>query len=284
MAGRLLCLLLAFALCAPAPAQIYSTPSTDTAPGVIGLSVDPVPYRCGRYTCLKITGLDRTNFTALDIGDYIVMVNEVPFGSADEFFAMIRRHSPGTRVTIDYWDASSGNAAMYQTASLRRGDGYSMVSLMRDLETILRADARYWEVSTYHENSLRGVRLSSLGGDNYVASGLYTYDGAMTRGNVDTIDFYFVPNGLSCIKYGDESRCRPLRERNPQVLRTVAIVAAGIVVLAAAGSGSGRTSPAPQSQGNYGQSRAQCERSCAQIGDSDPAVEAAAIASCRRRC
>jgi hypothetical protein len=297
MLSRLLVAFAALALCLPQPgfaqSGLYSGSNSKvhmigpSQGGAVGISVDTVTYRCGSYTCVKVIGFDRTNFTGLQVGDYIVMVNQITFSTVDQFFGLIRENAPGTRVTIDYWDASNGNSSMYQTAALRAGTGAgSTADLVVQLETILRADAQFWEVSNYHRNSLRDVRVSQpSSGGSYVASGRYTYDGAFTSNNVDTVEFHFRGPSLTCIKYGGES-CRAVRSENPNVLGTVIVAAAAAVAVAAIADGVGGSSPARQSGGGYrGETRGQCQERCSQYpGDSNPNVEAAYIAQCRQRC
>jgi hypothetical protein len=290
MLNRFFAALAAFMLCLPHPglAQFGGGNIHTIGPdrgGALGVSVDTVTYQCGELTCVKITGLDRTNFSALKVGDYILKVNEISFQSVSDFFGLIRENSPGSLVKIDYWDSANDFAGMYQTDYLRsRGttQNASLESLNQDLERVLRADAKHWRASTYYPDSLSNLRITSQSSDgrSYVVRGDYRYDGFASTNNSDWIDFHFYGTTLSCVEFGDERGCRPLLTEDRSVLGPV-LVAVGVAAVALAAS-SGGSSPAPDYSDR--ESPSQCRQRCGQMYDPNMSVLSAMIAQCERRC
>ena len=256
--------------------------------GTIGLSVDTKLYSCGSATCLKVIGFSGTNFSNLRIGDYIVQVNNVYFGSVDDFFGLIRENPPGAMVRLDYWEGDNGLRPSYQSAALlgTTNAAYSIDSLLPQLEKIMRLDARHWSISTYRNNTLRNLRVASVSSDRqrYVIRGSYNYGGFWSGNYQDWVDFRFSGSDLSCIEYGHERGCRALLSEDRSALGP-ALAIAGVIAVAVIASRSGGSSGSNSGGGYRGGTRYQCEQRCNSYpGDSNANVEAAYIAQCRRGC
>jgi hypothetical protein len=288
MFKRPILLLVGFSLCVSTPGLTQfgggdvHTIGPDRG-GALGVSVDPTPYSCGSLTCLKVIGLDRTNFPGLKVGDYITSVNNVTFANTDQFFGLVRENPPGTSIRIDYWDGSNGLTPMYQLGALRgRTAPGATDELVGNLETIIRADARHWRAYTYRFNSLGNLRISYVSPDRQssVVSGTYRYDGVFMMNNPDTVDFQFSGGTLSCIKYGEESQCRPLLTQDRSLVGPAIGIIGGILLYKALHDSRGPSSPDTYS----GESRSQCLQRCNGYYDPNASAEAAAVDQCRRRC
>jgi|GEM_PF-5175575 len=301
MFNRFLAAAVALSLCLPSPglAQIYGNadsvrnlPVHQIGPnrgGMIGLSVDTKLYSCGSTTCLKVIGFSGTNFSNLRIGDYIVQVNNVYFRSVDDFFGLIRENAPGAVVRLDYWEGDNGLRASYQSAALlgTQNSSYtSLDSMLPQLEKIVRADARHWQISTYRNNTLRNLRVASVSSDGrtYVIRGTYNYGGFWSNYQ-DSVDFRYAGSDLSCIEYGHEPGCRALLREDRSVLGP-ALAIAGVIAVGFIATRSRSSSGSGGSGGGYrGETRYQCEQRCNSYpGDSNANAEAAYIAQCRRGC
>ncbi|MEA2999738.1 MAG: hypothetical protein QOK17_1571 [Sphingomonadales bacterium] len=297
---RLLAALAAIGLCVPTSGSaqfggggddIGTLPIHAIGPnrgGVVGLAVDTNPYNCGTAMCLKVIGLNGTNFTGIHIGDYIVQVNKVFFHSVNDFFGLVRENPPGTRVRIDYWDAANNLQPMYQLADLvgASNSNYASIdSALPQLETLLSTDARHWRISRYHPLTLRNLRILSVSSDgrSYTIEGTYNYGGFWSGNYEDWVDFRYSDNQFACIEYGQERGCRPLLREDRSVLGPVLAGIGAIAVIAIASNSRG-SSTSRGSSGYDGETRFQCNQRCNRYGDPNPNAEAAIIAECRAGC